>query len=91
MPGVASFLPIFFYTFFLYLFTQAELLETLPSRLKKFATLFLILFIPVIVSINEVSSFIGIAYRSSFSPRIPFYPSDVTQVCRRHPKKAAAT
>lgn len=66
--GVASFLPIFFYTFFLYLFTQAELLETLPSRLRKFATLFLVLFIPVIVTINEVSSFIGIAYRMTPTP-----------------------
>ena len=79
MLGVASFLPIFFYTFFLYLFTQAELLETLPSRFKKLATLFLILFIPVIVSINEVSSFIGIAYSSSFSLIPPSIP-DVTQV-----------
>ncbi|KIM41461.1 hypothetical protein M413DRAFT_445461 [Hebeloma cylindrosporum] len=58
--GVASFLPIFFYTFFLFLFTSGELLETLPNRIKNITKLTLILFIPAIIIFNEVASFIGV-------------------------------
>ncbi|KAF9045529.1 hypothetical protein BJ165DRAFT_1477986 [Panaeolus papilionaceus] len=59
--GVTSFLPIFFYTFFLYLFTGSELVETLPYRIKRGSRLILIIFIPVIVIFNETASFIGIS------------------------------
>uniref|UniRef100_A0A8H7XS23 Uncharacterized protein n=1 Tax=Psilocybe cubensis TaxID=181762 RepID=A0A8H7XS23_PSICU len=67
--GVASFLPIFFYTFFLYIFTSEELTDTLPKRLQNVAKLSLIIFIPAIVIFNEVASFIGVSIRPDSSSK----------------------
>ncbi|KAF9521771.1 hypothetical protein CPB83DRAFT_887841 [Crepidotus variabilis] len=59
--GIASFLPLFFYTFFLYLFTSGELTETLPNIIRKVAKVGMILFIPAIAIFNEVGSFVGVS------------------------------
>ncbi|PPR05932.1 hypothetical protein CVT24_006654 [Panaeolus cyanescens] len=61
--GVASFVPIFLYTFFLYLFTKSELIKTLPRRIKRGSRLILFIFIPAIVIFNEVASFVGVSIR----------------------------
>ncbi|KJA23812.1 hypothetical protein HYPSUDRAFT_65934 [Hypholoma sublateritium FD-334 SS-4] len=58
--GVASFLPIFFYTFFLFLFTNNDLGDALPRSIRNIAKLSLILFLPTIVVFNEVASFVGV-------------------------------
>lgn len=58
-----SFVPILFYTLFLLLFMRAELVETLPSRFQKVAVIMLFIFIPTIIALNEVASFVGISHR----------------------------
>ncbi|KAF8186333.1 hypothetical protein BJ912DRAFT_813541, partial [Pholiota molesta] len=65
--GVTSFLPIFFYTFFLFILTSNDLAETLPKRIKNVAKLSLILFVPAIIIFNEIASFVGITIGKSFS------------------------
>ncbi|KAJ7677619.1 hypothetical protein B0H17DRAFT_1206900 [Mycena rosella] len=62
--GATSFVPIFFYTLFVYLFTRGELIDTLPKRFQSIANWLLLFFIPAIVALNELSSFIGISRRS---------------------------
>ncbi|KAF9485602.1 hypothetical protein BDN70DRAFT_532654 [Pholiota conissans] len=69
--GVASFLPIFFYTFFLFILTGNDLAETLPKRLKNVAKLSLILFVPAIIIFNEIASFVGVIIRRIPSPKSP--------------------
>lgn len=61
--GVASFLPLFFYCFFLYIYSDTELLPnavSLPKKLGKVASLLLLILIPAIVGVNEIASFVGI-------------------------------
>ncbi|KAK7042162.1 hypothetical protein R3P38DRAFT_2888873 [Favolaschia claudopus] len=60
--GATSFLPIFFYTLFVYLFTRGELIDTLPQRFQRIANVLLLFFIPAIIALNELSSFVGIHY-----------------------------
>ncbi|KAJ7616367.1 hypothetical protein DFH06DRAFT_1307130 [Mycena polygramma] len=62
--GATSFLPIFFYTLFVYLFTRGELIDTLPKRFQRIANILLVFFIPAIVALNEISSFAGISRRT---------------------------
>lgn len=69
--AIASFLPICLYTLFLYLFTNAELLSVLPRRMKTIAKLALILSIPVIITFNEIASFIGITIRNIPTDKAP--------------------
>ncbi|CAK5276166.1 unnamed protein product [Mycena citricolor] len=64
--GATSFLPIFFYTFYVYLFTSGELVEALPKRSQRVANVLLLLMIPGIIALNELSSFIGISRRQIF-------------------------
>ncbi|PIL28974.1 hypothetical protein GSI_09021 [Ganoderma sinense ZZ0214-1] len=61
--GVASFIPLFLYTFSLYLLTTAELIPSLPVRFQNITKYALLAFIPLIVVLNELGSFIGITYR----------------------------
>ncbi|KAK0193915.1 hypothetical protein F5146DRAFT_998415 [Armillaria mellea] len=63
--GAASSLPILFYTTFLFLFTRAELFESLPSRFRKIAQPMLLFFIPAIIILNELASLLGITRRES--------------------------
>ena len=72
VTGVASFLPIFFYTFFLFILTSNDLAETLPKRLKNVAKLSLILFVPAIIIFNEIASFVGVIIRKYFLTHVPF-------------------
>ncbi|TFK81845.1 hypothetical protein K466DRAFT_590986 [Polyporus arcularius HHB13444] len=62
--GVASFIPLFLYTFALYLLTTTELIPALPARFQNLARYVLLAFIPLIILMNELGSFIGITYRS---------------------------
>ncbi|KAJ6597502.1 hypothetical protein DFH09DRAFT_972155 [Mycena vulgaris] len=62
--GATSFLPIFFYTLFVYLFTRGTLIDTLPKRFQSIANVLLLFFIPAIIALNELSSFIGISRRT---------------------------
>ncbi len=61
--GVGSFITLFLYTFALYLLTTAELVPSLPVRFQNIAKYVLIAFIPLIVILNELASFVGITYR----------------------------
>ena len=61
--GVASFIPLFLYTLSLYLLTTAELIPSLPVRLQNITKYVLLAFIPLIIALNELGSFIGITYR----------------------------
>ncbi|KAI0327520.1 hypothetical protein GY45DRAFT_1327525 [Cubamyces sp. BRFM 1775] len=62
--GAGSFIPLFLYTFFLYLLTTTELVPSLSVRLQRIAKYTLLAFIPIILLLNELGSFIGITYRS---------------------------
>ncbi|KAI0643804.1 hypothetical protein C8Q79DRAFT_155326 [Trametes meyenii] len=62
--GVGSFIPLFLYTLFLYLLTSTELVPSLPVRFQQLAKYVLLAFIPLIIVLNELGSFIGISYRS---------------------------
>ncbi|KAF5325435.1 hypothetical protein D9619_009763 [Psilocybe cf. subviscida] len=77
--GVASFLPLFFYTFFFFVFTSSELLETLPKQFINIAKYSIVLFIPAIVVFNEIASFTGVVIRSLPLPDAPQGSRDVTQ------------
>ncbi|KAF9025831.1 hypothetical protein BDZ89DRAFT_1135245 [Hymenopellis radicata] len=59
--GAASFIPLLSYTLFIFLFTSAELLTTLPRRFRTIAQTMLFLFIPAIVILNEIASLAGIS------------------------------
>jgi len=61
--GAASFLPIFFYILFLFLFARSEFIAALPLRLQAIAKLLLIITIPAIITLNELASFIGVSHR----------------------------
>ncbi|KAF9463236.1 hypothetical protein BDZ94DRAFT_633486 [Collybia nuda] len=61
--AAASFLPILLYMIFLFLLSQAELIDILPTRFQTIAKLMILIFIPAIVALNEVASFIGLSYR----------------------------
>jgi hypothetical protein len=61
--GILSSLPLLLYTIFLCFFTCTKLLDAVPFRLRKFGKFMLILLIPVLLALNEVSSFIGITHR----------------------------
>ncbi|KAF5348372.1 hypothetical protein D9758_010924 [Tetrapyrgos nigripes] len=58
-----SFAPIFFYTLFLLLLMRGELVDILPQRYRNVAIIMLLIFIPIIVALEEVSSFVGITHR----------------------------
>ncbi|KAF5384152.1 hypothetical protein D9615_003189 [Tricholomella constricta] len=60
--AATSFLPILLYILFIFLFTRAELVAILPIRLQTMTKLLLLIFIPAIVALNEVASFVGISH-----------------------------
>ncbi|KAI0708624.1 hypothetical protein C8Q76DRAFT_123184 [Earliella scabrosa] len=62
--GVASVIPLFLYTFALYLLTATELVPSLPLRFQNITKYVLLAFIPLILILNEAGSFVGITYRS---------------------------
>ncbi|KAH9928006.1 uncharacterized protein BXZ73DRAFT_48551 [Epithele typhae] len=62
--GVASLLPLFLYTFSLYLLSAGQLIPSLPARFQSLAKYVLLAFIPLILIMNELGSFIGITYRA---------------------------
>ncbi|KAG6840025.1 hypothetical protein C0991_009491 [Blastosporella zonata] len=66
--GATSFIPIFCYIIFIFLFTRSELIGSLPRRLQTVWKLFVI-FIPAIVILNELASFIGISTRTMIKHR----------------------
>jgi hypothetical protein len=59
----ASFLPLLLYTLFLYLFTSGKLIQSLPQRYRRITKYLIIIFIPAIVTLNEIGSFVGISHR----------------------------
>lgn len=89
--GVASFLPIFFYTFFLFLFTSNDLADALPRSIRNIAKLSLILFLPAIIVFNEIASFVGVKIgkpslnsppnmRLGNRPQVQYFPHKRIQV-----------
>ena len=63
MPDAASFIPLFLYMFSIYLLTTAELIPSLPFRFQSVAKYVLLAFIPLVIVMNELGSFVGITYR----------------------------
>ncbi|KAG5651685.1 hypothetical protein H0H81_007816 [Sphagnurus paluster] len=62
--AAASFVPIFLYVVFIFLFTRAELVEVLPRRLQMVSKILLLIFIPAIIAFNELASFVGVSQRT---------------------------
>lgn len=52
------------YTLYLFLLTTKDVLPGFPQRLQVLSKYILLGFIPLIVLMNELASFIGISYRS---------------------------
>jgi hypothetical protein len=69
--AATSFLPLLLYSLFLLLFTRAELIDIIPTHLRTVSVLSLALFIPAIVALNELASFLGVSRRCQYF--IPFY------------------
>ena len=61
--GAASFIPIFLYTFYLYLFKRRAFFPDLPKRFALMAKAFAWAVIPIIIVTNEIGSLLGIQYR----------------------------
>jgi len=61
--GAASFIPIFLYLFYLYLFKRREFFPHLPKRFTLVAEAFAWAVIPIIIVTDEIGSFLGIRYR----------------------------
>jgi len=61
--GTASFIPIFLFMLYLYLFKRSKFFPRLPKRFALVAHSSALLVIPVIVVTNEIVSFLGINYR----------------------------
>lgn len=62
MIGSLSFIPILFYSVFLYILVRAFLLTSLsriPGKIVKYT---LLAFVPLAIALNELSSFVGISY-----------------------------
>ncbi|KAI0049550.1 hypothetical protein FA95DRAFT_1556856 [Auriscalpium vulgare] len=60
--GALSWLPIFFFSSYLYLYMRKEINPNLPGRFTVIAAAFGLAVIPCIVAANEVGSFVGIQY-----------------------------
>jgi len=60
----ASFLPLLFYTLFLFLFSSEKLIQNLPQRYQRIVKYLIIIFIPTIVALDEINSFVGISRRT---------------------------
>jgi hypothetical protein len=63
LAGGFSFLPLLFYTLFVYAMSVKGLIPILPARFHRVTAVFLVIFIPIIIAFNEVASFIGITHR----------------------------
>jgi hypothetical protein len=61
--GTASFIPMFFFMLYLYLFKRSKFFPRIPKRFALVANSSALLVIPVIVVSNEIVSFLGINYR----------------------------
>jgi hypothetical protein len=61
--GTASFIPMFLFMLYLYLFKRSKFFPRLPNRFALVANSSALLVIPVIVVTNEIASFLGINYR----------------------------
>jgi hypothetical protein len=61
--GAASFIPIFLYMLYLYLFKRRDFFPDLPQRFSLVANAFALAVIPIIIVTNEIGSFLGIQYR----------------------------
>jgi hypothetical protein len=61
--GIASFIPIFLFMLYLYLFKRSKFFPRLPQRFALVANTSALLVIPVIVVTNEIVSFLGVNYR----------------------------
>ncbi|KAK7683697.1 hypothetical protein QCA50_013073 [Cerrena zonata] len=60
--GALSFVPLVMYTLYLYLLTTKDVLPGFPQRLQVLSKYILFGFIPLIVIMNQLASFIGISY-----------------------------
>ncbi|KZT28303.1 hypothetical protein NEOLEDRAFT_1145915 [Neolentinus lepideus HHB14362 ss-1] len=60
--GATSFIPIFCYVLFLFIFLRRNFLPSLPRRLQRITQFTLVFFIPSIVAADLLGSFIGISY-----------------------------
>ena len=67
VTGALSIIPTLCYTFFLYLFAKRNLLPVLSSSWNTLISRTLLVLIPLMVTLNTVSSFLGISY-SKFWP-----------------------
>lgn len=50
---------------FLYAWVRGECLPMIPSRVRRVVRLLLLAFIPAVIAMNTVASFVGISYSKS--------------------------
>lgn len=62
--GSLSFLPLLFFTLFLFFFTTHEIIPTFPQRFQRITTYTLVVFPFFIVLFNQLGSFLTISYRT---------------------------
>ncbi|TCD60873.1 hypothetical protein EIP91_009379 [Steccherinum ochraceum] len=61
--GSLSFLPLLFFTLFLFFFTTHEIIPTFPQRFQRITTYTLVVFPFFVVLFNQLGSFLTISYR----------------------------
>lgn len=64
VTGATSFIPLLGYTLFLYLFANATLLPLLSPRWNRIFSRTILISIPIIIAVNELSAFLGVRYSS---------------------------
>ncbi|KXN89696.1 hypothetical protein AN958_05236 [Leucoagaricus sp. SymC.cos] len=60
--GALSFIQLFFYMSFLYVWVRRECFPIVPSRLRRIARSLLLIFIPAVIAMNTIASFVGVSY-----------------------------
>ncbi|GJJ14782.1 hypothetical protein Clacol_009050 [Clathrus columnatus] len=69
--AAASFIPLFAYLLFLFIFAKSNLLKSIPSRFRHTLTISLFLIIPPTVAFNELGSLLGISHETLVTPGKP--------------------
>jgi len=58
---------------FLIFLMRSDFIGDLPQRFQSVAIMTLVIFIPLVVALNEISSFIGISHRMPSHPIFSFF------------------
>src|ERR1700676_3102707 len=70
-----SFLPLLLYMLYLFLFASGKLIPKLPQRYQSITNYLIVIFIPAILIISEIGSFVGISRRTCSVLRVNINPT----------------